>query len=484
MIGNAGHSGRFFRHGGIARLALCLSLFMLSLLPAKTASALNCPFIFCAAAEHAETQGYIKQQDQKSRDYFGTADPVPNKIAPFAQIGTAAMGADERWINDVWLRTYVVPAFQLMTEQLVTLMMNHTLAVGTMIDGKNQLSAQLLLQKMTAEAHSDYQTSTGMCMIGTGIRSLASAERTAVLTSHVLNQHALMRDLGRGEVSGAEGVTGQFGDRPDRLANFTKNFCDYEDNDRLDNKPNSGLHLICGTRPDPLLLLDLDTNYIRAVADPDSIALDMTDKNVNKPDPVVSLQKNLFGHSLVTRMTASLLKQDATHEKLVDFRSLVAKRSVAENAFASIVGLKAMGTKEGGADGGGIGSADTLKYMSVIMKDLGVPDAEMTAFLGERPSYYAQLKFLAKRIYQDPNFYIGLYDTPVNIERKKVALQAINSILEREIYNSQLRSEAIISQISEIHTAKKEAQVDDYMKSLEHTKQSTTPNSGGGGKTP
>ena len=65
------------------------------------------------------------------------------------------------------------------------------------------------------------------------------------------------------------------------------------------------------------------------------------------------------------------------------------------------------------------------------MKDLGIPDDEIKYTLGERPSYYAQLKFIAKRIYQRPEFFIDLYDTPANVERKKVALQAINSILER-----------------------------------------------------
>jgi hypothetical protein len=132
--------------------------------------------------------------------------------------------------------------------------------------------------------------------------------------------------------------------------------------------------------------------------------------------------------------------------------------------------MKSMGSPAG--SGTGAGSADTMNdYFNVILKDLGVPQGEMASLLGAQPSYYAQLKFLAKRLYQRPEFYQDLYDTPTNVERKKVAMQAINSILEREIYKSKMRSEAIMSQILELHVAKRQDDVQDALKNAQLRRQ-------------
>ena len=65
--------------------------------------------------------------------------------------------------------------------------------------------------------------------------------------------------------------------------------------------------------------------------------------------------------------------------------------------------------------------------------------------LGENPSYYAQLEILAKKIYQSPDFYANLYDKPANVERKSVALKAIELMLDRAIYESQIRQEMTMS---------------------------------------
>ena len=65
--------------------------------------------------------------------------------------------------------------------------------------------------------------------------------------------------------------------------------------------------------------------------------------------------------------------------------------------------------------------------------------------IGLRPSYYAQLELLAKKIYQNPDFYANLYDKPANVKRKRVALQAIELMLDRAIYESQIRQEMAAS---------------------------------------
>jgi len=73
---------------------------------------------------------------------------------------------------------------------------------------------------------------------------------------------------------------------------------------------------------------------------------------------------------------------------------------------------------------------------------MGIPDGNIALMLKGAPSYNAQMEILTKKIYQWPNFYSDLYDKPVNIDRKDTSIQAIALMQKRDMYRSQLRSEA------------------------------------------
>src|SRR5690606_22986449 len=75
----------------------------------------------------------------------------------------------------------------------------------------------------------------------------------------------------------------------------------------------------------------------------------------------------------------------------------------------------------------------------------GTNEDEIFELIGEQPSYYAQLEILTKKIYQNPDFYANLYDKPANVERKSTALKAIDLMLDRAMYESQLRREMVLS---------------------------------------
>ena len=84
-------------------------------------------------------------------------------------------------------------------------------------------------------------------------------------------------------------------------------------------------------------------------------------------------------------------------------------------------------------------------YLYAIMQEFGLSDAEIPQYLGEHPSYHAQMEVLTRKLYQNPTFYTELYDKPTNVERKAVSMQAIELMQRRDIYRSMLRSEAILS---------------------------------------
>ena len=128
-------------------------------------------------------------------------------------------------------------------------------------------------------------------------------------------------------------------------------------------------------------------------------------------------------------------------------RSVVAKRSVAEHSFNTIAGMRAMSSEEGGGETG--------KYMKNILKQLGVTnEQDLTQMVGDRPSYYAQMEILTKKIYEHPDFFVDLYEKPMNTERKKVAMRAIGLMQDFDTWNSYLRMEAMLSVILELEIIK------------------------------
>src|SRR5690606_4894496 len=96
------------------------------------------------------------------------------------------------------------------------------------------------------------------------------------------------------------------------------------------------------------------------------------------------------------------------------------------------------------------GDEGSAPYTKALIKELGITSTdEIDKFLGEKPSYFAQMEVLTKKIYQNPTFYTELYDKPVNVERKGAAIEAISLMQDRDLYNSLLRSEAVLSVLLE-----------------------------------
>ncbi len=110
-------------------------------------------------------------------------------------------------------------------------------------------------------------------------------------------------------------------------------------------------------------------------------------------------------------------------------------------------------------------------YMKAMLRDFISPidinkdgdtddDGEMSIeeqideILGERPSYYAQMEVLTKKIYQHPNFYTNLYDKPANVSRIGTSVDAITLMNQRDRFESMLRREMLVSLLIEEELAK------------------------------
>jgi hypothetical protein len=404
---------------------------------------------------------------------------------------TEEFAAMEKWIMDM-LDNYLVPATYEMTEQFSTAGLWNATVVGTYFDAEIDSDTQIEIQKLEAEAYRDYRPSVDMCVFGTVTRSLGAAQALGEQTLAVLDQWAIKREMGSVKMAAADG---EQQDRPSRLEQMRRRYCDSMDNG------NYGLLLLCfpgvGTNkqgqliqasgqtiPPPPITVNKDIDYAETMEGKMTLDLDLNPQlNAQGQPPtresdfgsdgedILALASNLYAHKVFFRVPNGILQSASNRQRFLDLRSVAAKRSVAEASFFSIASLRVPGSppqQAGATPDAAVGSSqDTAQYFYKILSTLGWTDTkQITYMVGVRPSYYAQMEMLTKKIYQDPRFYTNLYDTPANTARKKVAMQAIGLIQDYDTLQSYLRTELMLSVLLETEIMKLQETVQNRIQTL------------------
>lgn len=360
---------------------------------------------------------------------------------------------EENWIVEDFFEDFWVVGLAEMTEYLSATGMYQMEILGAMLDAKHQLETQRLFWQLHAEAHKDYHPSEEICWMGTAARGLAASEARGIFNKRVLADRMMDRQLANDNISGAQTVQR---DKADRWRQFVRTYCDPRDNNWT--AAGSGLDLACdhdgpggaGTRgaTDPNRK-NIDIDYTRLIETRRSLNLNFADGAAHPPatdeEDIIAMASNLYGGTVLSRGLARIDTTKEAGQKLyLQLRSVAAKRSVAQNTFNTIVGMKSAGTSDT------ITGAPPLTrtFLASAFRQLmpaSVPDSEIYTIIGENPSYLAQLEVLSKKIYQNPDFYSGLYDKPANVARKSVAMKAIDLMLDRILYESELRQEMLLS---------------------------------------
>jgi hypothetical protein len=397
----------------------------------------HCTGCRCFNAEHSSTRDHVTAQHDLTRTFI-----------------TDQFTFHQSWVMNEYFLLTILPAMMMMTEQLVSTGMHQTLVIGSLLDAKHQLETQRLFQRKMAEAHKKYHPNVEMCTIGTTADSLAAAEQGGKTTAHILAQKSLNRQLLSLENNSA---TGPHEDRQGRLALFIERYCDENDN-------NQQLDDVCTSGSAPNETINKDIDYSGLVATPYTINADFTDgatdPNTDEID-IMALAANLFSHDTMEQIPQSVTPTANAQIAYMDMRSVVAKRSVAENSFYEIVGMKSSGSIESGQ------ALQTKEYGQIILEQLGIPAAEADVLIGERPSYYALMQLIAKKIYQQPEFYTNLYDKPANVLRKDTAMRAIDLMVDRDIYKSELRQEAVLAVLLELELMKYQSDIQNRLNALD-----------------
>ena len=342
-----------------------------------------------------------------------------------------------------------------MTTQLVGMIMLQGQMLGGFYDAQAHSAAMLSLQKLNAQAASDYTPGKALCQFGSLSKALASSDalgrRTKIgIIERAQNRQMMTTNMNSAENSKAGREAGRGADKVGRLALYLQKFCSNIDS-------NAALNAACDsnlTTPakDPVDSrgLDRDINYARSFDTPLTLDLNFTGGAASRDqESLIALGDNLYAHDIMLNRPEPEKLNYSNDDNAVfaysDFKTAAAKRSVVENSFASIAALKTPGT-----------NASTT-YLRAIMTQLGMSPADTDRFIGtSNPSYYAQMEVLSRRLYQDPSFFAGLVDKPANVARQQAAMKAVSLMQERDIYDSLQRSEMLLSTLLEIYSIREQ----------------------------
>ena len=403
------------------------------------------------------------------------------------------MELEDYILSMIWMET-VLPAMMLSTEQLSAVAMQQALAIGMFLDAEIQMGSQRLLQEIQAQTHKDYQPSIGMCEFGSLSKGLANADLHGDVYAVIFSERSQDRQLGKGDTAGAYGHELAQGNR---IEHFKKMFCNQKDRA-------SALELVCddSTAWDNASFdqamrqrTNRDIDYYSVFDKPWTLKVDFSNETLldttaipeihnEDEEHIMGMAANLFGHETFARPPARLLANNPDKDDLttmqtlyMDMRAVVAKRSVAENSLYAIAAMKAQSPRVLDKYVSGPGTTDRIQtsartYMENILIQLGVPTTEVLAMMDENPSYFAQMEILTKKLYQNPDFFTNLYDTPANVERKTVALQAIKLMQKFDMLKSHLRGEANISILLEMAVEELQREVEDEIQAINKTQSS------------
>ena len=327
-----------------------------------------------------------------------------------------------------------VASFMLMTQQFTSLMTQQVQIIGHFFDAKHQLETQRLFQTKVAEAHKDYQPSAELCEVGTFVRDLADSQQRTKVTRFTMAQAAIQRALASGDVKSYD--TTEESDVRTRRNLFVEQFCNIHDNagnyedicdgNGVADQQNADVNYT-QTIDNPLTL---DVNFIPAGTPP-----------TNQEENLLAFLDQIFMDDAFPTVRLSRTVLHSFVKPYQELRSLVAMRSVAYNSFAHIIAEKTRGP---------VLDHRITPHLYALMEEMGMSLEIIQGYLGNDPSYYAQMEVLTKKIYQHPEFIANLYDKPINVKRMKTALNAIKSMQDRDIYQAMLRREMLTSMILEI----------------------------------
>ena len=370
--------------------------------------------------------------------------------------GGAFVGIDLQksyYTDSLWPK--IEKAIQQLTDEMRNVSSLSAAAPGPMIDAQNMTKTLTSLQKQNTSSLISQTPSDQICRFGTLSKSLAQSDdkRRIVqlgLSSQMMKRQLMHMNMASALEAGVGNQLGRTADKESRFNQYKETFCDPKDsNGTLGDGWCTGT---TDTRQ------NRDIEITRTLINPQTLKLDFSSNAeianmTTDEENLFALANNLFAHNLPLNMGKNDFQDmmgsndtgaDSQKEQLMDYRSLTAKRNVAQNSFAALAAMKAEG------------SAGVSTYLKAMAAELGLDAANQDALIGDKPSYNAQMEFLTRKLYQSPSFYANLMESNPNVARQQTAMEAIALMQDRDIYESLRRSEMVLSTLLEMYVSREQ----------------------------
>ena len=319
--------------------------------------------------------------------------------------------------------------------------------VGNVIEGQTNIQSIQKFQSMASESLTSNQSSEALCRFASLSKSLAADDVKRRKQQLLFSEVGIARSLG---TEGSPAASGAVGDIAARLNLFVIEFCDKESN-------NNGLGLMCNQAGSVFganaNIKNADLNFAQVISMKPTLNVDLTDQftGVNgsgvpnnltaDEESVIAMSYNLYGHKTIApRFGESELSSPGGQRDYIKIRTLLAGRALASNSFYAMATERAAGT--------GV----AMSHMKALLNEMGVSAADAEKLIGTKPSYYAQMNLLTRSLYQNTNFYGTLMEGKTNVARQSAYMDSIDLMQDRDLYQSSLRTELLLSSLIELET--------------------------------
>ena len=398
---------------------------------------LTAALLVSALPAHAKT--HREAYDACSISNHETCASLRSNLKYYMDIHRRGGPTNESFLFETFWRI-VKPIFPQIAQQIGIGIINETAVRGTFMDAQEKVRSQGALQAGAAEAARNYLPSEQLCRYASLSQSLAADDTKMRVTQMSLANSSIRRDLG---TKNSTAQAGAASDRNARMTEYIKEYCD---------TARGNLDLMCGGNPQRTFgsvardtRFDKDINFTRTIEGVTTVESDFINAGNIKPgdQDVVALSSNLYGSRQMSgRVPETMMKDRSGQNVYFQTRSVSAARNVAQNSYAAITAMKSQG------------STNTRPFIKALMTELGVQDESMTAGLSEKPSYFTQMEFLTKKIFQSPTFFVNLMEGKTNVARQSDAMEGIELMQDRDIYNSMRRSEMLLALMIQLESRK------------------------------
>tara|TARA_R110002126_G_scaffold13118_7_gene57178 strand:+ start:69716 stop:71419 length:1704 start_codon:yes stop_codon:yes gene_type:complete len=310
---------------------------------------------------------------------------------------------------------------QTMAMELTTNTMALVAPIGAFFDAYALNRTIGRIQVLQAETTQRHMPSVSMCTFPSLTKSVARGSFNARATAQIFAKY--MQDYDLQHVDSAGAMISNNRER-DYINKFRTYYC----NDQQNGK--DGLSDFCGTTP--------TTNRVNYDVNFPSFFSEGSDNPVNFTGSTTALSfgemdlfqltKNLYDSNL-RPLKENIFQSADGSRPVTEIRSLQAIRNVAKNSFANLVGGHAnMYTMGGTTDTGA--------------------------------SYEDMMEDLTKKKYQDPAFYVNLYDNPENVMRQKSAIKAVQLMQGWDIVKALHRREMLLAMLLELKLRNEQKQIE------------------------